>query len=160
MVARVISIGLRIGLGLVVMVSSAALLRPMLGGNSCRLPSLRGERRDAATILQLERSWSVAYLQGDTGFERCLLSPQFTEIMRTGQVKGIADELGFAAANIGLGKPLPVFPVPQVLILGNDAVAYGIARGSSGATCYADHYVWDGRSWHVLIAQQTPLEGA
>ena len=122
----------------------------------CTTPSLAGESRDAATVLRLEREWSVAYLRGDTAFERCLLTPDFTEVMRSGAVKGLSDELGFAVKNIGQNVPIPDLPTPIVVIHGDAAVAYAKVQGAAGVTVYADFYDWvDGR-WRVYFAQQTP----
>ena len=64
-----------------------------------------------STIQRLENAWSIAYLRGDTGFEKCLLSSDFAEILRTGEVKFLSDELGFAEKNKGKNPPPSVLPV-------------------------------------------------
>jgi hypothetical protein len=108
--------------------------------------------------VRLEAAWNVAFLQGDTAFERCLLTQDFTEIMRGGGVKHLSDELGFAARNTG--HHLPPAPIPKLTVLleGNVAVAYGTVVGASGTTRYADFYVWTDSSWRVFFAQQTAVE--
>lgn len=139
------------------------LVGPLLVGSLgrahsvCNLKPLRHQQRDAATIVRLEAAWNVAFLQGDTALERCLLMPDFTEIMRDGDVKYLSDELAFAARNIG--HHLPPTPVPNltVLVEGNVAVAYGIVVGISGTTRYADLYRWKNATWRVFFAQQTPV---
>lgn len=127
---------------------------------ACGQKSLLDQHEDAATIQGLEAAWSIAYLSGDTDLERCLLTPDFTEIMRNGAVKLLADELGFAEKNKGKDLPIPPMPKSTVLIHGNVAVAYGISRstgadGKARGTRYADYYVWEAGSWHAFFAQQT-----
>lgn len=124
----------------------------------CDVPPLRHEQRDKATIGRLERAWSMAYLRGDIALERCILTPDFTEILRTGEVKGLADELGFAAKNRGKDLAIPDVPKPAILIHGNVAVAYGTSGPANRPMRYADYYVWENGSWHAFFAQQTQLE--
>lgn len=126
----------------------------------CRQKPLLEQHEDAATIQNLEAAWSIAYLRGDTDFERCLLTPDFTEIMRDGEVKLLADELGFAEKNKGKDLPIPVMPMSTVLIHGDVAVAYGTSKstvtaGKTRTTRYADYYIWEKGSWHAFFAQQT-----
>jgi hypothetical protein len=130
---------------------------------ACDLPPLVHEQRDQATLQRLETAWSIAYLHGDTNFERCLLAPDFTEITRSGQVKVLADELAGAAKNTGKNLPIPVLPTSTILIHGNVAVAYAAVRatgpdGKPRGTQNADFYVWERGSWHVYFAQQTAIE--
>jgi hypothetical protein len=130
--------------------------------SACSAPALTHQRRDAATIQRLEKAWSVAYLKGDLDFERCLLTPDFTEIMRTGEVKVLADELDFARKNIGKNLPIPDLPAGSVFIHANVAVAYGLSSptapdGTVRKTRYADYYVWQKDGWHAFFAQQTAL---
>lgn len=136
---------------------AGGVLHPPKHDRGCRIGPLANEGRDIATIIRLEHAWSVAYLRGDTAFERCLLTPDFTEVMRSGEVKGLSDEIGFAAKNVGRSDPIPDLPTPQVLIHGNAAVAFAKTHGSTGTTVYADFYVWIGDSWHVYFAQQTAV---
>ncbi|MGH7533797.1 MAG: nuclear transport factor 2 family protein [Gemmatimonadales bacterium] len=146
----------RIGAIVITLAAGGATLQAQ---GSCRsLPAFRGERRDTTTIVRLERAWNDAFLLGDTAAERCLLTPDFTEILRDGQVKALADELGFATQNIGRHLTPPVSPALSVLLHGDVAVAYGTVDGRSGATQYADFYVWDAGRWRAFFAQQTPLE--
>lgn len=129
---------------------------------ACNSPALANQRADAATIQRLEKAWTAAYLKGDLEFERCLLTADFTEIMRTGEVKVLADELDFARKNIGKSLPIPDVPEGTVFIHGSVAVAYGVssstaADGSVRKTRYADYYVWERGSWHAFFAQQTAV---
>jgi|HubBroStandDraft_6_1064221.scaffolds.fasta_scaffold00014_44 hypothetical protein len=131
--------------------------------DTCTEPSLRHERRDAATVQRLENAWSIAYLRGDTDLERCLLAPDFTEILRTGEVKVFTDELAFAAKNRGKNLAIPDLPKSTVLIHGNVAVAYGTstsagADGQPRTMRFADYYVWEDGGWHAFFAQQTQFE--
>lgn len=130
---------------------------------SCHSSALANQRLDASTVQRLEKARTVAYLKGDLDFERCLLTSDFTEIMRTGEVKVLADELEFARKNIGKNLPIPDLPEGAVFIHGNVAVAYGqsSSTGPSGAprkTRYADYYIWQRNSWHAFFAQQTAIE--
>lgn len=134
-----------------------ALVLTVLVRGPCDHPALAHQARDQATIVRLEHVWNAAFLNGDTALERCLLSPDFTEIMRSGEVKHLADELGFAAKNSGHPLPDPGAPAPDVLLHGDVAVAYAEVKGKAGATRYADFYVWDGSAWHAYFAQQTPV---
>jgi hypothetical protein len=135
---------------------------PLPAKDNCTLPSLMRQRRDVATIQHLEDEWSRAYLRGDTELERCLLSPDFTEILRTGEVKGLRGELDLAAKNQGKNLAIPDLPKTNVLLHGNVAVAYGISSstsdGKSKTTRFADSYLWEHGTWHVFFAQQTRIE--
>lgn len=131
---------------------------------ACDLPPLMHERHDEATLERLETAWSIAYLHGDTTLERCLLTPDFTEITRAGQLKVLADELAAAAKNTDKNVAIPVLPTSTILIHGNVAVAYATSRstgsdGRSRATRNADYYVWENGSWRAFFSQQTPIEG-
>lgn len=130
--------------------------------DACNLRPLMDQRRDAATVQHLEDEWSRAYLRGDTGLERCLLAPDFTEILRSGEVKGLQDELELAAKNQGKNLAIPELPKTNVLLHGNVAVAYGISSSTSGGklrtTRFADSYLWERGAWHVFFAQQTLME--
>ena len=127
--------------------------------DGCGQSALQDEHKDVATIQALEHAWSVAFLQGDTAFESCLLTPDFTEITREGAVKTLADELALAAQN--QGKHLPPPPPLQipVLIHGDVAVAYvAVPRhkdGKSFSVYNADYYVWEGGAWRAYFSQQT-----
>jgi hypothetical protein len=127
--------------------------------SACQYPALLHQSRDLATIESLELDWTRAYLRGDTRFEACLLTPDFTEIMRSGEVKHLSDELALAAKN--KANPLPMGEIPKgtVLLHGNVAVAYGRSQSASGArpTRYADYYVWEEGHWRVYFAQQTEI---
>jgi hypothetical protein len=130
--------------------------------NACDQAQLKDEHKDVATIQRLENAWTVAYLKADTNFERCLLAPDFTEIIRSGEVKFLADEIEFAKKNEGKNLPIPDLPQPTVLLHGNVAVAYGTSEftgpdGKSRKTRYADYYVWENESWHAYFAQQTSV---
>lgn len=132
---------------------------------ACNSSALANQRPDAATIRRLEKAWTVAYLKGDLDFERCLLTSDFTEIMRSGEVKVLADELDFARKNIGKNLPIPDLPEGTVFIHGNVAVAYGTSSstavdGSVRKTRYADYYLWEKGSWHAFFAQQTAIQGS
>ena len=128
--------------------------------NDCQFPALLHQQRSVATINILETEWSRAYLRGDTGFEACLLTADFTEIMRNGDVKHLADELALAARNTA--KPLPIGELPEAIVLlhGNVAVAYGRSQSTSGerAMRYADYYVWENNQWRAFFAQQTEID--
>jgi hypothetical protein len=142
---------------------SLAFASPARAEDPCRLPPLLHQHKDAATIQNLEEAWTAAYLRGDTEFERCLLTPDFTEIVRSGEIKVLADELAFAAKNQGKNLAIPDQPKGAVLIHGNVAVAYDFSKatapdGKPRVTRYADYYVWENNSWHAFFAQQTSVE--
>jgi hypothetical protein len=123
-----------------------------------RLPS--HQRRDAATIQRLESAWTLAYLNGDTGFEACLLTADFIEIMSNGSIHHLSDELELAAQNQGKRVTSPTMPPITVHMHGDVAVAYGIssekvADGKQNRCYWADYYAWKGGAWHVYFAQQT-----
>jgi len=118
------------------------------------------EQRDVATIERLENEWSLAYLRGDTAFEQCLLTRDFREILRTGKVVFLPDELDLARNNQGKNLPLPTLPKPTVMLHGNVAVAYGTStsQGKTRETHYADYYLWEDGAWHAFFAQQTSVD--
>lgn len=140
---------------------SIALLLPLTSraADDCGQAVLKGERKDAATIQRLEREWSAAFLRGDTGFERCLLTPDFTEITRAGAVKGLSDELALAVQNQGKHLTLPPVPPITVMLHGDVAVAYvSVSRELDGKTTRvynADYYLWEQGAWHAYFSQQT-----
>jgi hypothetical protein len=130
---------------------------------ACGQAALKDERKDAATIQALEAAWSAAFLRGDTDFERCLLTPDFTEITRGGAVKSLADELALAAQNRGKDLlPPPALQIP-VMIHGDVAVAYvAVPRNKDGKTFNvynADYYLWEQGAWHAFFSQQTRFDG-
>jgi hypothetical protein len=140
----------------IVTATAMLILSSVVKANDCRFPTLAREHRDVATIQALELEWTRAYLRGDTDFEACLLTPDFTEIMRNGDIKDLAAELALAAKN--KAKPLSLGDLPsgQVLLHGNVAVAYGRSTGAR-AMRYADYYVWENSHWRVYFAQQTEI---
>jgi hypothetical protein len=126
----------------------------------CARPALARQRRDAATIQRLESAWTLAFLSADTEFERCLLTPDFTEIMSTGSINHLSEELELAERNKGKAVVIPNMPPIIVHIHGDVAVAYGISSekmidGKPHKSYFADYYVWKDRAWHVYFAQQT-----
>jgi hypothetical protein len=132
---------------------------------SCDYAVFAQEKKDEATIQQLEHAWSVAFLTGDTDFESCLLSPDFAEIRSDGNLHRLADELALAANHTG--KPLPNIdsPAGTVHLHGDVAVAYGISPvkmvdGKPHQSYYADYYVWENGAWRVYFAQQTAFTPA
>jgi hypothetical protein len=131
--------------------------------NVCKQPALMHQHRDVATVLQLEDAWNSAYIRGDTDFERCLLAPSFTEILRTGDLLDLAGELELAEKNRGKNPAIPEMPQITVLLHGNLAVAYGksSATNSDGKPqikFYSDSYLWEHGGWHVFFAQQTQTQ--
>jgi hypothetical protein len=144
----------------VLMVTAMLGLPQTIRASDCRFPALLHQHRSVATIEALEFEWSRAYLRGDTEFEACLLTADFTEIMRNGQVNHLSDELALATKNTA--NPLPVGELPKgtVLLHRNVAVAYGRSRSASGqrAMRYADYYVWENGRWWVYFAQQTGID--
>jgi hypothetical protein len=127
--------------------------------DGCNIPALLHQHRDAATIEALELEWSRAYLRGDTHFEECLLTADFSEIMRNGDIKHLSDELALAEKNKASPLPLGEIPKGMVLLHGSVAVAYGRSQSASGARAmrYADYYVWEDGQWRVYFAQQTEI---
>jgi hypothetical protein len=137
-----------------------ALISAQTRANNCNLSQLSNQQSDAATIQRLEIAWSEAYLRGDTGFMTCLLAPDFTEIMRTGEVKTLSDELAMAEKNRGKDLKMSGLPTIQVLLHDNLAIAYGkamvkTANGKTEIRWYSDAYVWKHGQWHAFFAQQT-----
>jgi hypothetical protein len=143
----------------VVTAMTVILCSPVKANTSCQNPALLHQHRDVATIESLELEWTRAYLRGDTEFEECLLTPDFGEIMRGGDIKHLSDELALAAKN--KAKPLPLGELPKgtVLLHGKVAVAYGRSQNGAGAHAmrYADYYVWENGRWWVYFAQQTEI---
>ena len=130
---------------------------------TCSYPELQNQQRDNETIRRLETSWSLAYLRGDAEFERCLLTNDFTEIMKDGKIQSLADELALAEKNKGNAIAPRHFPPVTVHIHGNAAVSYGLnTRTPHGRKSphfyFADYYVWQSGSWHAYFAQQTAFE--
>ena len=136
---------------------------PLHAQTTCDMDALKDQLRDVATIRRLENAWSVAYMKADTNFELCLLSKDFTEIVRSGEVKFLSDELAFARKNEGKNLPIPKLPESTVLLHDNVAVAHGTSQstapdGKIKETRYADYYIWENGKWHAFFAQQTSVE--
>lgn len=113
-----------------------------------------------ATAL-LDNAWSAAFPRGDTQFLQCLLIPQFTQIVRSGGLKFLADELEMTANNRGKNLKIPELPKAVILLHDNVAVAYGVIpsldpQGRPKARL-ADFYVWEDGQWHAFFAEQTPV---
>jgi hypothetical protein len=130
-------------------------------GATCNNQAFLNEKKDASTILNLESAWTTAFLGGDTEFMSCLLTPDFTEIMRNGNIYHRSDELALTEKN--KGKAAATMPLPHLTVLLHDdvAVAYGLAsehkiEGVLHKNYYADYYVWTNGSWHAFFAQWTP----
>lgn len=133
------------------------------GANQCNFSQLKNQQMNAATIQRLEIAWSEAYLRADSSFIGCLLGPDFTEIMRSGELKTVSDELAVAEKNRGKDLKMSKQPQIRVLLHENVAVAYGnsIVGGSDGkkeTRWYSDTYVWKDGQWHAVFAQQTAAE--
>jgi hypothetical protein len=127
---------------------------------TCDRPVLKQQRRDASTIRRLETAWSAAYLSGDVEFERCLLTPDFTEIMSDGNINHLTDELTLAERNKNNPATAPAMPAITILLYENVAVAYGISSvktvdGKPYKSYFADYYVWASGGWRVYFAEQT-----
>ena len=125
----------------------------------CTRPALAHERRDAISIQTLESAWTQAYLTGDTDFETCILTADFTEIMSNGSIHHLSDELELAAKNRGKSVTSPDTPQITIHIHGVVAVAYGISSsqtsdGKARKSYFADYYIWNHGSWRVYFAQQ------
>ena len=131
--------------------------------NVCGLPSLLHQEKDATTIQHLEAAWSRAISQGDANFERCLLTADFREMLASGELKTLTDQLASTAKNKGQNRPIPDLPPITVLIHGNVAVAYATWK-SSGATQYSDkisdYFIWEDGLWHVVFSQITRVENS
>lgn len=135
---------------------------PLQAKDICKQQALMHQSKDVATIQRLEDEWSLAYLQGNTDFERCLLAPDFTEILRTGEATFLADELELAAKNRGKNLAIPDLPKTKALLHGSVAVAYGMSRSTASdgkvrEIRFADSYLWENGTWHVFFAQQTQV---
>lgn len=144
-----------------IMLFFPAVVFGQAGTNHCNFSALKNQERDAATIQRLETAWSEAYLSGDTGFMSCLLAPDYTEIMHSGELKTLSDELAMAEKNRGKHLTMPDdLPKARVLIHENVAVAYGDsivkrADGKQESRWYSDTYLWKDGQWHAFFAQQT-----
>ena len=129
--------------------------------SGCDLPSLLHQQKDEATIEHLEASWNRAISQGDADFERCLLTTDFKEILPTGELKSLTDQLGSTAKNKGQNYPIPHLPPVTVSIHGNVAVAYAtwkLAGANQPSDKIADYLIWEDGSWHVFFSQITRVE--
>ncbi|HEV2288206.1 MAG TPA: nuclear transport factor 2 family protein [Candidatus Acidoferrales bacterium] len=138
------------------------LAAPSWAAGSCSLPQLANQRENAATIQHLEHAWSMAFLTGDTQLEGCLLSPDYREIRRNGELKYLRDELEMAAKNRGKNLKIPRIPEVTVMIHENVAVAYALSSftapdGKLRATRSADFFIWKDGEWHAFFSQQTPV---
>ena len=58
---------------------------PLLAEDSCKVPELADQQKDAATVEKLESAFATAPMKGDTDFEKCLLLPNYAEVSRSGK---------------------------------------------------------------------------
>lgn len=142
---------------------STAFVSAVGEANNCGLPQLKNQQRNVETIQRLEMAWTGAYLRGDTALMGCLLAPDFTEIMRSGELKTLRDELAMAEKNRGKDLKMPELPEIRVLLHENAAVAYGVSVVKSSdrrnmTRWYSDTYLWKNGQWHAFFAQQTAAE--
>ena len=131
--------------------------------SNCDFAQLKNQEKDVATIQRLEMAWNEAYIHGDTNLMRCLLASDFTEIMRSGEVKSLPDELSMAEKNRGKELKVPESPRVNVLLYENAAVAYGKSfstskDGKAQIRWYSDSYLWKDGQWHAFFAQQTAAD--
>lgn len=146
----------------IVFLSSVLFLASTLARAECDKPALKDQRKDPETIQKLEKAWSTAFLQRDTAFEACLLTPDFMEIRSNGKITHLSEELDLAAKHKGNVAPAsdPSIPPSTVHIHGDVAVAYGLSPermidGKPYKSYFADYYVWKDGQWRVYFAQQT-----
>jgi ketosteroid isomerase-like protein len=145
--------------GLILAISSL----PLFAEGGCNAPELADQQRDAATVQKLETAFTVAFLKGDTDFEKCLLLPNYAEVSRSGKWRELPDELAGTAKNRGKNLPLTDMPQIDVLLHGDVAIAHGLFTftapdGKSQSTRFSDVYVWKDGGWHVMYSQQTPAD--
>jgi hypothetical protein len=131
---------------------------------ACDGQALQRQQKDAATIEQLEKAWTIALAQGDTSFERCLLTSDFVEVTSTGEVKRLADELANTAKSKGQKHPPLKLPQLAISMHDNVAVAYATWNWSSSDAGHkpdltSDFFVWQNGSWHVFFSQSTRVSG-
>jgi hypothetical protein len=137
---------------------------PALAEEGCSIPELANQQHDAATVQKLETAFTVAFLKGDTSFEKCLLLPNYSEVSRSGKWRVLSEELASTAKNQGRNLSIPEqMPKVDVLMHGDVAIAHGLFTftapdGKSQSTRFSDVYVWKDDAWHVLYSQQTPAE--
>jgi hypothetical protein len=136
---------------------------PVSAESGCNVPELANQKQDAATVQRLENAFAVAFLKGDTDFEKCLLLPNYAEVSRSGKWRELSDELAGTARNRGKNLSLPEMPKVDVLMHGDAAIAHGVFTlnepdGKSITTRFSDVYVWKDNGWHVLYSQQTPAD--
>lgn len=130
---------------------------------NCARPELANQKKDAATLVRLERAWSRAYVTGDTDFEACLLLPTYQEIKSSGKVSNLTDELAAAAKNKGKNPPQTESEPPAILIHDDVAVAHSDfhfkdSKGVDHEMHSADYYHWENGGWRVFFAQQTAVQ--
>ena len=151
-----------------VMVMGALLLLALIPAGAqaqsgCDQPSLLHQQKDEATIQHLEAAWNRAIAQGDADFERCLLTADFKEILPTGELKALTDQLGSTAKNKGQNHPIPQLPPVTVSIHGNVAVAYATwkpAGANRASDKIVDYLIWEDGVWHVFFSQITRIENS
>lgn len=117
------------------------------------------EHKDIATVQHLENAWLTACLRGNADFIRCLLTPDFVEVLGNGELQFLAYELKVVAKNRGKNLGMPDLPKVNVLKHGNVVVAHGIssATDSSGkrrTRRFADFYHWEHGTWRAFFARQ------
>lgn len=62
---------------------------PVSAESGCNVPELANQKQDAATVQRLENAFAVAFLKGDTDFEKCLLLPNYAEVSRSGKWRAL-----------------------------------------------------------------------
>jgi len=120
---------------------------PLFAEGSCSAPELANQKQDAVTVQRLENAFTVAFLKGDTDFQKCLLLPEYAEVSRSGKWRDLSDELEGTARNRGKNLSVSDLPKVDVLMHGDTAIAHGLFTfstpdGKSLSTRFTDVYVW------------------
>lgn len=155
----------------------------LLKASECPTAYVQNQKKDAASVLALEKSWSTARRKLDIAFEKCLLDRGLVEILKTGEIKGFDYEISGSPIIVestrehrDLDKRLAYensktinvdsdsikklrFWRTNVLTHDRLAIAYGRLRSNSlraqDNVPFADYFIWQQASWHVFLAIQT-----
>lgn len=129
--------------------ASAALTK------ACRASILPSQRKDADTIMRLEKAWLTAEYRGDDGFLSCLLGPEYQVIVaKKRETRTRAELLARVAKNKGGSRAVPALTT-TVAISGAYATAYSSMRGvkesgESYTASYVDFYKFENGRWTAL----------
>ena len=135
-------------------------------GEICAVHQLDGQTRSADTVKRLDRAWGQAWDRGDVPFLGCLYDADWHYVDAAG-ITTKSQDIALAVKHhtehpAGTRQYNHVIEL-RAFVIGNFAVATGLARYQApgkkmSRSRWSDAFQWDGREWHAVFSQGTPVQ--